>query len=693
MSRIEKHPILSIEPRADIPFTFDGKEYLAKEGEVISSALLAQGISILGRHHKDAAPQGIFCANGQCAQCMVIADGCPVKACLTVVKPGMTVESCRGKPAIPVDDALPHMTDIPVVEIPVLIIGGGPAGLSGAIELAKAGVRCLIVDDKQSLGGKLTLQTHNFFGSRGDCYAGTRGTDIARLLEEELRSVGEELVQTWLSSPAVGVFSDGKVGIVKQGRYVLVEPEILLVACGAREKSLAFPGCDLPGVFGAGAFQTLVNRDLVRPAERLFICGGGNVGLIAAYHALQAGVTVVGLVEALPECGGYKVHLDKLLRLGVPIYTSHTILRAEGQEHVERVVVGRIDEAFHPVAGSERMFEVDTLLVAVGLAPVNELYRKAREYGLRVLATGDAEQIAEASAAMFSGRIQGRRILELLNRPTILPGEWEPLLEVLRGKPGQAQEFSPRSLPGKIYPIIRCLQEIPCNPCTEVCPKLAIRTEGGKLTGWPSFQGEYCLGCGRCVSACPGLAIVLVDESYDPGQRRALLVLPFEISNGGLRPGTQVITVGLGGEPVGRGTVIAIRRAPSQDHRRLILVEVPFADRLSVAGFRLGEPEQATPTELQAEDREVIICRCERVTKGEIVDLIREGCRDMNQLKAALRTGMGACGGKTCQDLILRLFREEGVDPKEVTPLVQRPLEMEVALRVFAGAADKENGE
>ena len=120
---------------------------------------------------------------------------------------------------------------------------------------------------------------------------------------------------------------------------------------------------------------------------------------------------------------------------------------------------------------------------------------------------------------------------------------------------------------------------------------------------------------------------------------------------------------------------------------------MPFGDRLSVAGFRLGEPEKATPTEVPAEDREVIICRCERVTQGEIVGLIRRGYRDMNQLKAALRIGMGACGGKTCQDLILRLFREEGVDAKDVTPLVERPLEMEVPLRAFAGAADEESGE
>ena len=111
---------------------------------------------------------------------------------------------------------------------------------------------------------------------------------------------------------------------------MLIRPQVLLVAAGAREKSLAFKGNTLPGVYGAGAFQTLVNRDLVRAAERLFIVGGGNVGLIAGYHALQAGIQVVGLVEALPECGGYKVHKDKLHRMGVPIYTSHTILSANG---------------------------------------------------------------------------------------------------------------------------------------------------------------------------------------------------------------------------------------------------------------------------------------------------------------------------------------------------------------------------
>jgi len=147
--------------------------------------------------------------------------------------------------------------------------------------------------------------------------------------------------------------------VLKDGKkYILITPKVLLVATGAREKFLAFKGNTLPGVYGAGAFQTLVNRDLVKPAEKLFIIGGGNVGLIAGYHALQAGIGVVGLVEALPQCGGYKVHKDKLVRMGVPIYTSHTVLSANGSEKVESVTIAKVDENFKPIAGTEKSLNV-----------------------------------------------------------------------------------------------------------------------------------------------------------------------------------------------------------------------------------------------------------------------------------------------------------------------------------------------
>ncbi len=183
--------------------------------------------------------------------------------------------------------------------------------MSAAIELGKRGIGVLLVDDKENLGGKLVLQTRRFFGSIEAVHAGTRGIDIAVLLENEVRE--HPSVEIWTRSTVLAVFSDQKVGILRDGeRYTLVKPRVLLVAAGAREKSLVFRGNTLPGVYGAGAFQTLVNRDLVKAAERLFIVGGGNVGLIAGYHALQAGIEVVGLVEALLECGGYKVHRDKL---------------------------------------------------------------------------------------------------------------------------------------------------------------------------------------------------------------------------------------------------------------------------------------------------------------------------------------------------------------------------------------------
>ena len=100
MRRIERHPILQVEGEATVPFYFNGKELLARKGEVISSALFAYGIGVFGHHVKDRSPQGIFCANGQCAQCLVIADGVPVKGCMTAVLEGMHVTSCDRVPEL-----------------------------------------------------------------------------------------------------------------------------------------------------------------------------------------------------------------------------------------------------------------------------------------------------------------------------------------------------------------------------------------------------------------------------------------------------------------------------------------------------------------------------------------------------------------------------------------------------------------
>lgn len=690
--RITAHPVLHNQEDVEwIRFTFNGRPMMAKRGEMISSALFANGVRVFNKHHRDGEPQGIFCANGQCAQCLLLADGKPVKSCIVPVVDGMTVELLDGLPELPADDEPGRYVDVETRDVEVLIVGGGPAGLSAAAELAAAGIDILIVDDKHELGGKLGLQTHNFFGSVRDCHAGERGMVIGNIMADNVEEL--QNVDVWLNSPCVGVFSDGLVGIVKDDIYQLIRPKHLLITTGAREKTLAFPGCDLPGIYGAGAFQTLVNRDLIKAADRLFIVGGGNVGLIGAYHALQAGIEVAGIVEALPECGGYKVHLDKILRLGVPVWTRHTILRAEGNGRVERVTIAEVDSAFAPVAGTEKEFEIDTLLVAVGLAPVNELLTKARDFGFDVFAAGDADTIAEASAAIFSGKIVGRRMLRAMGYDIEVPDEWEDILSVLRAKPGPTGEFKGRPGEAPVYPMIRCTQEIPCNPCTSVCVRHGIVTSNGQMTGTPSFITDDCLGCTRCVAICPGLAITLVDRKYDPEEKLALVTLPWELPEHIVSPGDEVRTVGFEGGSVGSGKVKAIRDAPWQNERRLLLVEVPAGDADLVAGIRLYEPREPKKGRPLAPDEEMdtIVCRCERVTRSEIISYIREtGTTDFNALKAALRVGMGPCGGKTCVDLVMRIFRQELGRDAEVMEHIERPFTQEVPMSAFL--IDKEKG-
>ncbi|MDO9537096.1 MAG: 2Fe-2S iron-sulfur cluster-binding protein, partial [Thermoplasmata archaeon] len=214
--RIHAHPILPIGPEPSVNFTFNGTPYKARPGEPISSAMIANGINVFNTHHKDGAPQGIFCANGQCAQCLVLVNGNPKKACITTVEEGMDVRSIEGLPELLADDVLPKSGPIPVIETDILIIGAGPAGLSAAIELSVAGLKIIIADDKEVLGGKLGLQTHNFFGSVRDCNAGMRGMDIGTLMAEEVEELKN--VEIWLGSPVVGVFSDGLVGVQKGKR-------------------------------------------------------------------------------------------------------------------------------------------------------------------------------------------------------------------------------------------------------------------------------------------------------------------------------------------------------------------------------------------------------------------------------------------------------------------------------------------
>jgi len=313
----------------------------------------------------------------------------------------------------------------------VAVIGAGPAGLNAAIEAARLGAEVVLIDENLRLGGQLTKQIHKFFGSEQHG-AGTRGIDIAEELIEEARSVGVDL------RPRTVVWGlyDGKIlALNDEERAYRLSAEAIIMATGASENAVAFPGWTLPGVMGAGAAQTIVNVYRVLPGERFLIVGAGNVGLIVGYQLMQAGATVVSVVEMLPSIGGYAVHASKIARYGVPIRTSHTVREVRGDGKVEEAVIVEVDATGQAVAGSEETLEVDTVCIAAGLTPLTELawiaecehmyigelggYVPVHSRSMETLVPGlyvcgDASGIEEATTAMEEGKIAGISAVETL---------------------------------------------------------------------------------------------------------------------------------------------------------------------------------------------------------------------------------------------------------------------------------------
>jgi len=303
----------------------------------------------------------------------------------------------------------------------ILVVGAGPAGLMAAIHAAEAGAKVLLVERADRLGGQLIKQTHKFFGSKAE-YAGERGIQIAeKLIASSQESQG---ITIWKNAVVLGIYPDGIVTISNNGEFCTVKPAKIIIATGASEKTMAFPNNDLPGVYGAGAVQTLMNVHGVLPGKRLLMVGAGNIGVIVAYQLLQSGVEVAGIVEAGPKVGGYQVHAAKLRRHGVPIYTSHSVKSAHGTSHLEGVTICKLDSNWQPIEGSDQYVEVDGLCLAVGLSEMKYAGELGGNVPLRdanlktthpdIYVAGDVSGVEEASAAMVEGKIAGIYVASIL---------------------------------------------------------------------------------------------------------------------------------------------------------------------------------------------------------------------------------------------------------------------------------------
>ncbi|MDR1328378.1 MAG: FAD-dependent oxidoreductase [Oscillospiraceae bacterium] len=507
----------------------------------------------------------------------------------------------------------------------LIVVGAGPAGLSAAAEAAAAGMRTAVFDENLKPGGQLFKQIHKFFGSK-EHKAKIRGMNIGAELLGEAERLG---VEVFLSSPVMGLYKDREV-LVRQGDGVCrYKGDAVIVATGASENMLTFPGWTLPGVMGAGAAQTMMNVNRVRPGDRVLMLGSGNVGLVVGFQLLQAGCSLAAVVDAAPRVGGYGVHAAKLARTGVPFYLSHTIVRAEGTDRVTGVVIGEVDGKWNVISGTEKRFEADTICIAVGLSSSTQLLKMAgcemRDDGAgrlpvcaddgetsipRVYAAGDVSGIEEASSAMLEGRISGAAAAgalgfitgdALLSRKAELEAALESLREGMfapknrgklpdktdvglpvsasllsRGYLGDAEVFE---YPGVkrasgLHPVMECTQNIPCDPCRDACPKGCIKVRGGIVSLPELDEAAGCVGCGLCVAACSGQSIFLVNENAGDGG--AEVTIPYEFLPLPEK-GERGVALSRSGAALCPAEITDVKLLPAYDKTALVTLRVPTA--------------------------------------------------------------------------------------------------------------------
>lgn len=521
----------------------------------------------------------------------------------------------------------------------MIVIGGGPAGLSAAIEAAKYGVKPIVFDENERPGGQLFKQIHKFFGSK-EHKAKVRGFRIGEELLAEAERYGVIVV---LNATVIGLYPEKEITVKINNEVKHYKGDAVLVATGAAENMVHFKGWTLPGVIGAGAAQTMMNLHHIKPGNRILMLGSGNVGLVVSFQLLQAGCEVVALADAAPRVGGYGVHAAKVARCGVPFYLSHTIIEAEGTEYVTGVLIGQVGPDWKVIPGTEKHFDVDTICLAVGLSPMSQLLKQAgcemadtkggfvpvcAEDGATsvpgIYAAGDVSGIEEASSAMIEGRMSGATIAEYLgyvteenknSRIKELEGQLDTLRQGMfapknRGRliakteegidismnlleKGYVADAEITRYPGVtdqkgIHPVIECTQNIPCNPCQDACPKGCICI-GKNITSLPVVDTRHkCVGCGMCVASCSGQAIFLVQEEVEPGFGE--ITIPYEFLP---LPGTgdKGTALGRDGKAVCPAEVTSVRTAPAFDHTALLTMKVPN-DMLMKARFYRSDKQE-----------------------------------------------------------------------------------------------------
>ena len=262
----------------------------------------------------------------------------------------------------------------------VVVIGGGPAGLAAAIKAVELGLRTLLIEASDRLGGIPLQCIHPGFGLH---YFGEdlTGTEFIHRFIEKARGVGlDYMLRTHVVDVEVVSHSEKIVRALSPGKALEVSTKTIIYAAGARERHLHeinIVGDRPAGVYTAGEAQAMMDLYGLLPGRRILIVGSGDVGLITARRFALEGAEVVAVVEIMPWPGGLTRNVVQCLQdFGIPLLLSHAVTKIHGVGRVRAVTLVQVDEELNPVPGTEKVVECDTVIVAAGLVPNTELLER-----------------------------------------------------------------------------------------------------------------------------------------------------------------------------------------------------------------------------------------------------------------------------------------------------------------------------
>lgn len=257
----------------------------------------------------------------------------------------------------------------------LVIIGGGPAGLAAAVAAYDAGLRdILILERDTALGGILRQCIHSGFGLHrfGEELTGPEYAHryILQLKDREISYMTETMVTELLPDRTV-IARSRKLGIFE------IQAGAVILAMGCRERpkgALDIAGTRPAGIYTAGTAQRFVNMKGMMPGNEVVILGSGDIGLIMARRMTLEGARVKAVCELMPYSGGLARNIEQCLNdFGIPLLLSHTVVDIHGKERLTSVTIAKVDECRRPIAGTEQNIPCDTLLLSCGLIPENEL--------------------------------------------------------------------------------------------------------------------------------------------------------------------------------------------------------------------------------------------------------------------------------------------------------------------------------